>query len=103
MTKQFKVSLLRFRNTVRARVLSRVRLCDPEDCGPPGSSVHEIPQARILKKKKKKNTGAGCHFLQGIFPTQGWNLCLLSRALTGGFFTTEPPGKPCIKRTFPSY
>ena len=54
MTKQFKVSLLRFRNTVRARVLSRVRLCDPEDCGPPGSSVHEIPQARILKKKKKR-------------------------------------------------
>ena len=25
-----------------------------------------------------KNTGVGCHFLlQGIFPTQGWNLCLL--------------------------
>ena len=27
---------------------------------------------------KKKNTGMGCHFLlQGIFLTQGWNLCLL--------------------------
>jgi len=26
-----------------------------------------------------KNTGVGCHFLlQGIFPTQEWNLCLLS-------------------------
>ena len=25
-----------------------------------------------------KNTGVGCHSLfQGIFPTQGWNLCLL--------------------------
>ena len=25
-----------------------------------------------------KNTGVGCHvLLQGIFPTQGWNLCLL--------------------------
>ena len=25
-----------------------------------------------------KNTGMGCHFfLQGIFPTQGWNSCLL--------------------------
>ena len=25
-----------------------------------------------------KNTEVGCHFLlQGIFPTQGWNLCLL--------------------------
>ena len=26
-----------------------------------------------------KNTGVGCHsFLQGIFPTQGWNPCLLN-------------------------
>ena len=24
-------------------------LCDPMDCSPPGSSVHEIPQARILE------------------------------------------------------
>ena len=29
--------------------LSRVRLCDPMDCGPPGSSVHGILQARILE------------------------------------------------------
>ena len=42
-----------------------------------------------------KNTGAGCHFLlQGSFPTQGQNLCLLPPALAGGFFTTEPPGTP---------
>ena len=33
-------------------------------CGPPGSSVHGISQARILD----------CHFLlQGVFPTQGVN------------------------------
>ena len=33
-----------------------------------------------------KDTGVGCHFLlQGIFPTQRLNLCLLH---------TEPPGKP---------
>ena len=38
----------------------------------------------------------GCHFLlQGIFPTQGSNL---SPALVGGFFTTEPPGKPLLIR-----
>ena len=24
-------------------------LCDPMDCSPPGSSVHELPQARILE------------------------------------------------------
>ena len=29
--------------------LSRVRLCDPGDCSPPGSSVHGILQARILE------------------------------------------------------
>ena len=45
-------------------------LCDPKDCSPPGSSVHgESPS---------KNTGVGCHVhLQGIFLTQGLNLCLL--------------------------
>ena len=37
----------------------------------------------------------GCHaLLQGIFSTQGLNLHLMSPALAGGFFTTEPPGKP---------
>ena len=29
--------------------LSRVRLCDPTDCSLPGSSVHGIPQARVLE------------------------------------------------------
>ena len=44
-----------------------------------------------------------CHFLlQGIFPTQGSNPCLLrvSPALAGRFFTTASPGKP--KATFSS-
>ena len=40
-----------------------------------------------------KNTGVDCHFsLQGIFPTQGLNP--LAPVLLGGYFTTEPPGKP---------
>ena len=40
-----------------------------------------------------KNTGVGCHFLlQGNLPNPG--IKPLSPALTGGFFTTEPPGKP---------
>ena len=30
-------------------VLSRVQLCSPLDCGPPGSSVHGILQARVLE------------------------------------------------------
>ena len=38
-----------------------------------------------------KNNGAGCSFLlQGIFPTQGWNLFPAS---AGRFFTTESPAK----------
>ena len=34
---------------VKVKLLSRVRLCDPVDCSPPGSSVHGILQARILE------------------------------------------------------
>ena len=43
-------------------------LCDPMDCSPPGSSVHGILQARILK---------WVALLQGIFLTQGLNSGLL--------------------------
>ena len=44
-------------------------LCDPMDCRPPGSSVHGVSPG--------KSTAVGCRFLlQGIFPTQGWNLGL---------------------------
>ena len=34
---------------VHAQLLSHGRLCDPMDCSPPGSPVHGILQARILK------------------------------------------------------
>ena len=60
---------------------SRVRLCDPMDYSPSGSSVHGILQARIV----------GCQvLLQGIFPTLRSNLshlCLLH--WRGEFFTTS--------------
>ena len=50
--------------------LSCQTLCDPMNYSPPGSSVYEMFPG--------KNTGVGIHFLlQGIFPTQGLNLCLL--------------------------
>ena len=50
--------------------LSGIWLCDSMDCNPPGSFFPcDFPD---------KNTGAGCHFLlQRIFPTRGWNSCLL--------------------------
>ena len=34
---------------VCAQSPSRIQLCDPMDCGPPASTVHEIFQARILE------------------------------------------------------
>ena len=44
--------------------------CDPMDCSPPDSSVHGDSPG--------KNTEVSCHaLLQGIFPTQGSNSCLL--------------------------
>ena len=48
---------------------SRVTLCSTVDCSPPGSSVHGILQARILEWVAMPS--------QGIFLTQGLNLCLL--------------------------
>ena len=45
-----------------------------------------------------KNIGVGCHFLlQGIFPTQGSNPRI--SCIAGGFFTTEPQGKPSKSHT----
>ena len=45
-------------------------LCGPMDCSPPGFSVHG--------NSPGKNTGVGCPaHLQGIFLTEGLNLCLL--------------------------
>ena len=43
---------------------SCLTLGDPMNCGPPGSSVHGILQARILE---------WVALLQGIFPAQGLN------------------------------
>ena len=79
-------------------VLSRVRLfCNPEDCSPPGSSVHGIFQARILE-------WVAISFSRGSSQARvgTWVSCL-----AGWFFTTEPPGKPCgmkakVTQSFPT-
>ena len=75
----------------RLVIESCLTLCDPMDCGRPGSSVHE--------ESPGKNTGVGCHvLLQGIFPTQGSNPRLL-RLLhwQTGSLPLVPPGKPMPK------
>ena len=53
------------------------------DCNPPGSSVHGIPQARILE-------WAAISF-SGDLPDPG--IEPRSSALAGRFFTTEPTGQ----------
>ena len=65
---------------------SFLTLCDPMDCSLPGSSVHGILQARILDGLPFLSAGDLSH--PGIEPG--------SPALAGGFFTTEPPGKPIV-------
>ena len=69
---------------VVAQLLSRVQLsCTAMDCCLPGSSVHGIPQARILEwvaitfSGRSSPTG-----IEPAFP-----------ALAGRFFTAETPGK----------
>ena len=51
-------------------IQSRPTLCDATDCGPPGSCVPGILQARILEWVSHS-------LLQGTFPAQGWNPGLL--------------------------
>ena len=54
-------------------------LCSPMDCSPLGSSVHRILQARTLE-------WVVVFLLQGIFWTQGLNLCLLVSCIACRFF-----------------
>ena len=81
--------LLRYSSTcaVCARSLqSCLSLCNPMDCGPPGSYVHEDSPG--------KNTGVGFHaLLQRIFLTQGLSPRLL-RLLPwqAGSLPLVPPG-----------
>ena len=63
---------------------SCLTLCDPIDCGPPGSSIHGILQARILVWVAIPSPGD--HPNPGIKPR--------SRALQVDSLSSEPLGKP---------
>ena len=71
-----------------AQSLGHLWLCDP----------HRLWPVRLLClwDFPDKNTGVGCHFLlQGIFPTQESNPCLLCLLhWQGGSLPLAPPGKP---------
>ena len=62
-------------------------LCNHMDCSPPGSSVHG--------NSPGKNTGVGCHGLQGIFPTQGSNPGLLHCRLVL-YHLSHQGSPPCL-------
>ena len=67
-------------------VQSCMTLCDPMDFSPPGSSVHGI---------SRQEYWSGLPFPSpGDLPDPG--IEPVSPALAGGFFTTEPPGKPLV-------
>ena len=69
---------------------SCLTLCDPMDCSTPSSSVHGDSPG--------KNTGVGCHvLLQGIFPTQESNQCLLWLSYgQANSLPVAPPEKPDV-------
>ena len=59
-------------------------LCNPIDCSPPDFPVHRISQAKILE-------WVAISFSRGSFRSRD-HTCI--SCIAGGFFTTEPPGKP---------
>ena len=71
---------------VDAQSLRCVQLCEPMDCSPPGSTIHGIFQARILK-------WVAISFRGSSWPSDG--ICV--SYIAGGFFTAEPPGSPTLK------
>ena len=64
---------------------SCLTLCDPVDCSPPGSSIHGIPQARVLE-------WGSCFLPPGDPPDPG--IKNVSPALQVDSLLSEPPGKP---------
>ena len=71
-------------------LLSRVwHFCDTMDCSPPGPSVHEVFQGRILKWVAISSSRESSRPRDQIYVSCG--SCTTGRAI-------EPPGKPCIRR-----
>ena len=72
---------------------SHVRLCDPVDCSSPGSSVHGILQATVLK-----------WFAMTSSRRSSWprnQTCIsCNPCIAGGLSTAEPPGKPSFQFCF---
>ena len=66
-------------------------LCNFMDCSPPGSSVYEIFQAKILEQTAISSS-------RGSFrPRDQTHISVLSALAGGRFFTTAPPGEPSMR------
>ena len=73
-------------------VQAYLTLCNPRDSSLPGSSFHEILQARILQ-------WVAIFFLQGVFPTQRSHQHLLHLLhWQGDSLPLRHLGSPCIER-----
>ena len=66
---------------------SCLTLYDPMDCSPPGSSVHRILQARILKWVAMPS-------FRGSFWPRNWTQVSCIFCIVVRFFIIEPQGKP---------
>ena len=77
-----------FTSPVRVHVQSCLTLGHCRDCSPPDSSVHRIFLAGILEW-----VTISC-FRRSTQPRGQTIISCKSPALTGRFFTTEPPGRP---------
>ena len=79
-----------------AKLLIRIGLCCAQSR--PTLQAHKLQSPGFLCSwdSPGKNTGVGCHFLlQGIFPTQESNPCLLhSLHWQGDSLALTPPGQP---------
>ena len=87
-------SFWKFPSNVFVVQLSGIQLfCNSTDCSPPGSSVHGISRQEYWSRLPFPSPGDLPD--PGIEP--------LSPVFAGGFFITEPPGKPvnniqCVKK-----
>ena len=75
---------------VKVKSLSRVWLCDPVDCSPPGSSIHGILQARILE-------WVAISFSRGSSPPRDWTQVSCTAGTRFNLWATrEAPVYMCI-------
>ena len=82
------------------RAWSCPALCNPMACSPPGSSVYSLQPARLLCPSvfsRQEYWDELSFSLPGDLPNPGIEpVSTSSSVVAGGFFTTEPPGKPSL-------